>query len=375
MLSKIVYHAIYKCYRLADKIHCNRAKARMVADFWKAHDEQAIHEASFFPEEEHKPFCQIQTEINNLFYSGLADSTPGKVFNAYMMLGLDCRSRDVQDYLFETEFKALVAKHRPSYAKMLNNKIYTLVYLAARGIPVSEILGQVDDDGMFHSMDGKSVANFHDWMAGRSGPVFCKQPDGYQGTSCFVLELREGQYFKSGQECTRGELDALLPQLQIETVIEQHPDMAAIYPDSVNTCRIVTVAIRGKVQFFSGYALFGCNGARVSNGCSGGILLPFDESGILGPYGVRERAWGGGAYVKHPDTGTIFADCRIPYFSQVIQLAIRAHETMPTIRSVGWDVAITPTGPVIIEGNQGWICAEHQIFRGGLRKKAMELLG
>lgn len=352
-----------------------RSQTRVLESFWNARNEQSVRAASYHPDEEHKPLEQIRREIDDLYRSGKAGDAPDKVFNTYMMLGLDCRSRDVQDYLFETEFNALAAKHRPSYAQMLNNKIYTLVYLAARGIPVSEILGQVDDDGMFHSMDEKCVANFHDWMAGRSGPVFCKQPDGYQGTSCFVLELRDGQYFKSGQECTRDELDALLPQLQIETVIEQHPDMAAIYPDSVNTCRIVTVAIKGKVQFFSGYALFGCDGARVSNGFSGGLFLPFDKTGKLGRYGVKEMVWGGGVYERHPNTGAVFADCRIPCFEDVVSLAIRAHETMSSIRSIGWDIAITPSGPVVIEGNQGWSCVEHQIFRGGLRKQATELLG
>lgn len=346
-----------------------------MAEFWKNHAEAVVEGASYHSEQQHKTYKQIREEISALYCSGKAGDTPEAVYNTYMMLGLDCSANHVDDYLFETEFNALAARHRPSYAQMLNNKIYTLVYLAARGIPVSEILGQVDDDGMFHSMDGTCVVNFHEWMEGRSGPVFCKQPDGYQGTSCFVLELRKGQYWNNGQVSSRGELDALLPQLQIETVIEQHPDMAAIYPDSVNTCRIVTVSIRGKVQFFSGYALFGCNGARVSNGFSGGLFLPFDQTGKLGRYGVKEMVWGGGVYERHPNTGRRFADCLIPCFEDVIRLAIRSHETMPTVRSIGWDIAITPSGPIVIEGNQGWSCVEHQIFRGGLRKEAEAVLG
>lgn len=375
IIKQIIAKSIEKSYRVMQDIHHRRMMSLELATFWARHSEESVAADSYHPEEEHKPIGQIHREIEALYCTDRGKARPEEIYNSYMMVGLDCVGKHVEDYLFRTEFTALVNKNKPSYAAMLNNKIFTLVYLSARGIPVSEILGQVDDEGMFRSMDGTEVVNFHDWMTKRRDPVFCKQPDGYQGTSCFVLEKETDHYLVSGKSSTRQELEALLPHLQIETLITQHPHMAAIYPDSVNTCRMVTVAIRGKVQFFSGYALFGCNGARVSNGCSGGILVPFSPDGKLGDYGVRELKWGGGRFAKHPGTGAVFADCRIPYFEDVMQLAIQAHRTMPTIRSVAWDIAVTPTGPIIIEANQGWACVEHQIFNGGLRQKAESLLG
>ena len=375
MISKLVYFTIERAYRYANAIHQRRSNARALAAFWQKYSESGVRAVSYYQGKELKPMSQIRAEIGDLYCSGKAGSTPDEVFNTYMLFGLDRASENVRDYLFGSEFLDLVAKHRPSYALMLNNKIFTLVYLAARGIPVSEILGQVDDDGVFQSIDGSCTANFHDWMAARRAPVFCKQPDGYEGTSCFLLERRGDRYLMNGKECKAEDLNMLTPQLQIETVVEQHPDMAAIYPGSVNTCRIVTVSIRGKVRFFSGYALFGCNGAHVSNGCSGGLFVPFDEKGQLGKCGVRELVWGGGSFERHPDTGVAFAGCSIPCFSDVMRLAFRAHETMPSIRSVGWDIAVTPTGPIIIEGNQGWGPLGHFALYGGRRQLFERILG
>lgn len=365
-----------KIRQLGEKLHhAEDAVGRYLADtcelrrFWKTHSEQDFITSSYYPNEKKKSYRQMRREIEMLLRTRKASNNPQRVFNAYMILGMDCASRRVEDYLFGIEFQRLLDKKRPAYSHILHNKIFTLVYLSARGIAVSEILGQIDAKGIFHSMDNKVEMDFHEWLATRSEPVFCKQPDGFQGRSCFVLEREGDHYLVSGKPCTREELDAMAPQLQIETVIKQHEGMAAIYPGSVNTCRIVTVVDHGEIRFFSGYALFGCNGARVSNGCSGGLLISFDQTGKLGPFAVKELKFGGGTYTRHPNTGVVFGDCRIPYFEEALQLAIRAHETMPTIGSVGWDIAITPTGPIIIEGNRDWASVEHQIFRGGLRKE------
>jgi hypothetical protein len=35
-------------------------------------------------------------------------------------------------------------------------------------------------------------------------------------------------------------------------------------------------------------------------------------------------------------------------------LALRAHRVFYDFPSVGWDVAVTPEGPVLIEGNYNW---------------------
>ena len=36
---------------------------------------------------------------------------------------------------------------------------------------------------------------------------------------------------------------------------------------------------------------------------------------------------------------------------EVKELVLKAAMVVPNVKYVGWDVAITPTGPVIIEGN------------------------
>jgi hypothetical protein len=61
----------------------------------------------------------------------------------------------------------------------------------------------------------------------------------------------------------------------------------------------------------------------------------------------------GHVYPVHPDTGYRIADFALPFYDEVVALVDRAARHVPEVQYVGWDVAVTPTGPVLIEGNWG----------------------
>jgi hypothetical protein len=78
-------------------------------------------------------------------------------------------------------------------------------------------------------------------------------------------------------------------------------------------------------------------------------------SGKLG-YAVRFAEDGSGIKVveEHPETGVCFAGFKLPCWREVCGLVWEAAKRFGPVRSIGWDVAITPAGPVIIEGNIWW---------------------
>jgi hypothetical protein len=55
----------------------------------------------------------------------------------------------------------------------------------------------------------------------------------------------------------------------------------------------------------------------------------------------------------HPTTGAPIRGKRLPCWDEVKQLAVRAHGAFRPRVLIGWDIAITNEGPVIIEGNRG----------------------
>ena len=56
----------------------------------------------------------------------------------------------------------------------------------------------------------------------------------------------------------------------------------------------------------------------------------------------------------HPETGNAFADLVLPDWSDAKALALRAHRAIPGLDAIGWDMAFTERGPLLLEGNAWW---------------------
>lgn len=137
-------------------------------------------------------------------------------------------------------------------------------------------------------------------------------------------------------------------QLLIEECIEQHTEINKIYSGSVNTIRLVTIANGAEVHIVFRAMRIGAQGNVVDNFNSGGMFVLVDENGVISTPAINKKTV---IYEEHPATGTRFEGFKIPYFEEAQQLVKMAAEVVPQMRYIGWDVAITPNGPVLVEGN------------------------
>ena len=51
---------------------------------------------------------------------------------------------------------------------------------------------------------------------------------------------------------------------------------------------------------------------------------------------------------------------KIPQWQEMLDHCCKAHQLCPDIRTIGWDVALDPSGVVLVEGNTGWATKVHQ---------------
>lgn len=141
----------------------------------------------------------------------------------------------------------------------------------------------------------------------------------------------------------------------LESHLEQHPDMAALNESSINTIRIWVVLAEHRWKILGGYLRVGREGSQVDNITSGGIACPLDaETGK-----VREAfnsAQPGYPLAKHPDSHVALAGFQIPFWQEAMALAGEALAAFPQMRMAGLDMAITPSGPSVIELN---VAADH----------------
>lgn len=151
-------------------------------------------------------------------------------------------------------------------------------------------------------------------------------------------------------------------QLLVEQAIVQHPEVSRLCPSSVNTLRVVTLLVNGEAKFVYSLLRMGSGQGHVDNISSGGLYTLVGPDGSLSFPAFCDKT--GLYYDKHPATGVPFQGYRLPYFQEAVELCRRAALVEPRLGYIGWDVAITPDGPVLVEGNNlpGYDMAQNSRF-------------
>ena len=146
-------------------------------------------------------------------------------------------------------------------------------------------------------------------------------------------------------ECFRGLQNTDAEEAVVEELIEQHADLAALYPRAINTLRVVTMNRR-----VIGAALrMGAGGNCVDNTSAGGVYAGIDvDSGIVVSRALNHL---GERFVRHPDTGVVIPGFKIPYWRESLSLIEDAVPLTVGVPLIGWDIAITASGPTLVEVN------------------------
>lgn len=139
----------------------------------------------------------------------------------------------------------------------------------------------------------------------------------------------------------------------LEECISQHPLIGRVYPGAVNTLRILTLNEDGATRVaLPSLIRFGLGGREINNP---GIEVLIDHASgrmISDGYCVADFRM----YAAHPDTGVAFKGRIVPFLDEALALVSRAACKVPQLPVIGWDVAITPDGPEIVEANGGPMC-------------------
>ena len=259
---------------------------------------------------------------------------------------------DLKEYYTIIRSKEL---NPPEYAPLIDNKLIFSLFCEKFNIPSPKVLGYNFKSDFFYNDKIQRITEtaqlgeyFENLFASTANErLFIKSLSGFGGKETHLLE-------RDNMDATLEKLGAtFLNQAAIHQVgIEQHPEISQIYPNSVNTIRFETYVDRSNAPHFLGiFIRFGTGGSPIDNVSSGGFYVAVDrDTGVLSEMAMQRMIRGGRNLSKHPDSGFSFKDFKIPYFDEAKALCLELLRHFPC-RLAGWDIAITPTGPMVIEGN------------------------
>ncbi len=160
------------------------------------------------------------------------------------------------------------------------------------------------------------------------------------------------------------------PDVAVQLVMRQHPEMAKMNASSVNTIRIICIILDGESIPLSAVVRIGNSGSRVDNFSSGGVGCGVKPDGRLNDCGYTQK---GERYDVHPN-GFVFSEGFVPNFDKVLEAVKRCHMCVPMFGVASWDIASDEDGePVLIEYNVGGAGIDiHQYNNGPLYGKYRE---
>jgi hypothetical protein len=241
---------------------------------------------------------------------------------------------------------------------VLDDKLVTYLYLHAMGLPTPRVYGQIRR-GEVVWLAEQPPSDGLDGLLDQRGKLAVKARAGSSGSGFAVLTREAGTTYVNGRPVDDAVQALTHGDLIICDYVEQHERLAAIYPGTTNTMRVITFRDVDTGEPFVAFAShrFGTTqSVPVDNFGAGGISAGIDiTTGLFTP-AFRSRGAGrrtsGIAWIdEHPETGARITGVEVPHWDLACEGVLRAMRALPGSRYVGWDVALTQDGMSIIEGN------------------------
>ncbi|TDQ47700.1 sugar-transfer associated ATP-grasp domain-containing protein [Permianibacter aggregans] len=135
----------------------------------------------------------------------------------------------------------------------------------------------------------------------------------------------------------------------IEAFCHQHPKLAALNPDSVNTLRIWVTNEGNEPRVLGCFLRIGRRHVQVDNTAAGGLICTVDDHGVLQELSRGDLSRE--VLMQHPDTEVTVCGYPLPFFAEAKTLALRALAAFPDMGIAGLDIAIDEHGPLVLEIN------------------------
>jgi hypothetical protein len=291
--------------------------------------------------------------MGDLALLGLLDPRSGPARERWAV-----RRRDIEE---------LLERLNPSGAvDLVQDKLAFATACGERGLPTPPVLA-----ALARSPDRAATVAAWAGALERGAPeeFVVKPVRGQRGIGVRVLDRRAGGAGEPGRparpwSALAAELEAGPgPTLLLQPRLRSREDVRRLSGrDALQTYRVVTLldehgrarVLHAILRLVVGDVLLDGFRSHDAN-VTGNLIARVQGDGTLAAsVGVAPSGFGLVRVPRHPHSGVVLAGAPAPGWDEARDLALRAAEAFDELRSVGWDVAVTEDGPVLVEGNAWW---------------------
>lgn len=316
-------------------------------------------------------------QLWEFFYYFLTIGLIPREYNLYN-LGLKTKTKAIiNNYLSTKELNKLRKHFNYGNKKLLLDKLLAYQFFTSHKLPTPDVLACCRTayriEGVPYLGEPKDIIKF--LKSNKNKKIVIKPSGGTIGAGIIIIKkiiIKNGQYYaidakdreimlknlisKLQKDIAKASVDLATPGFIVQEYVQQHNFLKKIYPDVLNTFRIVTLRKPGgKIAVDLAILRTGGGNNLTDNWSRGGLSIGIDIKTHRLKEGIYKPGYGKGYLLSHPRTGTKFSGLLIPNWKDILNLAQKAASSLPqNLNWIGWDIVLTDEGPLILEGNCNW---------------------
>lgn len=299
----------------------------------------------------------------------------------YYAMGLNIKGTDQNEFIgrrsflkiknkVESRLKSVANINDLNYDIITKDKFYLTSVLAQNSIPCIKNRALIVKNELIFT---EGLIASIEKIKEIGEELILKKITSESGEGVLVCDVRSDGFLINDSKLSLKELKEKLCNSiwVVQDRFKSHSLIQRINSSALNTTRIVTILNGNQPEYLTGFQSFATNYAKTDTWNLGSIYVGINpqnnklkEIGITNPYNKKQ-----GILKYHPDSGIEFKNYTIPFIKEAVELCKKAHKLLYMNFIIGWDVAITEEGPLILEANEKPGMNVVQCLDGGLKKQ------
>ncbi len=279
---------------------------------------------------------------------------------SYRMYGL-VDSGDPAEYLSDYEF-IKTERINGKFVPVIKNKLLFSLLMKRCGMPTPETFGVIHK-GLFHPLDSERImgpSKFLNAFLKTDEPLVLKPIRSGHGVGFMVVQRKARGCHLNGEYTPLSFLTGLIGKLDqyvVTQFVTQREYSARLYPDTINTIRVLTFWDTAAAKPFIGRAVHRIGASRshpVDNFKAGGgglSALIDQDTGELGPGAMVSAGGRVSWHTHHPESQAQIQSVVVPSWAEIKVRILECADRFAFTPYIAWDFVPTESGLSILEGN------------------------